>query len=81
MPDLPDTPPTVLGIAFSPRKGGNSELLLDECLKGAASAGATTEKIRVCELRISPCTASSPFSSRTLTTVSTRSAISIFTAG
>ena len=27
----------VLGIAGSPRRGGNTDLLLDEVLKGAAS--------------------------------------------
>jgi multimeric flavodoxin WrbA len=47
--------PDVLGIASSPRKNGNSETLLDACLKGAAEAGASHEKIRICELKISPC--------------------------
>ncbi|MBS4022168.1 MAG: NAD(P)H-dependent oxidoreductase [Dethiobacter sp.] len=35
----------VLGLAGSPRCGGNSEILLDEALDSAAKAGAATEKI------------------------------------
>lgn len=45
----------ILGIAGSPRKGGNSDLLLEEALKGARSAGARTEKIHLCGLDIDPC--------------------------
>ena len=33
-------PITVLGIAASPRRGGNSDLLLERALEGAAQAGA-----------------------------------------
>ncbi len=47
--------PEVLAIASSPRKGGNSELLLDACLEGVADTGADYEKIRICDLSISPC--------------------------
>jgi multimeric flavodoxin WrbA len=47
--------PEVLAIASSPRKGGNCELLLDACLEGVKEAGAGCEKIRVCDLKISPC--------------------------
>lgn len=47
----------VIGICGSPRRGGNSELLLDKALKGAASGGATTEKIAIAEIRMSPCIA------------------------
>ena len=36
----------VLGIYGSPRKGGNSDLLLDEALKGAEAAGAEVSSIR-----------------------------------
>ncbi|UCE72884.1 MAG: flavodoxin family protein [Methanomassiliicoccales archaeon] len=46
----------VLGISGSPRLGGNSDLLLESALKGAKEAGAEVEKIRICELNISPCT-------------------------
>lgn len=46
----------VLGIHGSPRKGGNSEALLDESLNGAADSGAKIKKIRVAELKLSGCT-------------------------
>jgi multimeric flavodoxin WrbA len=46
----------VLGLAGSPRCGGNSEILLDEALDSAAKAGAATEKIMLSELSFSPCT-------------------------
>lgn len=49
----------VLGLAGSPRRGGNSELLLDEALAGAREAGAATEKLVLAELCLSPCTACS----------------------
>jgi len=42
-------------LAASPRTGGNSEILLDACLKGTAQAGLSAEKIRICDLNISPC--------------------------
>lgn len=45
----------ILGFAGSPRRGGNSEVLLDRVLAGAASKGAETEKIVVSNLKISPC--------------------------
>lgn len=45
----------ILGVAGSPRRSGNSEILLDEALKGACEAGAQTEKIVLCTLRYSPC--------------------------
>lgn len=45
----------VLGIMGSPRIGGNTDLLLDEALKGAQSQGAETEKLTVANLKISPC--------------------------
>jgi len=47
--------PEVLGIASSPRKNGNSEILLDACLEGVTEAGISHEKIRICEMKISPC--------------------------
>jgi multimeric flavodoxin WrbA len=50
-------PMQVVGFAGSPRAGGNSESLLDEVLRGASEAGATTEKIRLAALRIEPCLA------------------------
>ncbi len=45
----------ILGIWASPRKGGNSELLLDAFLQGAAQGGAQVEKVALRELKISPC--------------------------
>ena len=45
----------VLGIMGSPRIKGNTDLLLDEALKGAHSQGAETEKIIVDKLNIAPC--------------------------
>jgi len=48
---------TVLGIIGSPRRGGNTEILIDEVLKGAGEAGASTGKIALGELNIAPCRA------------------------
>jgi len=45
----------VLGIAGSPRRGGNTDLLLAEVLKGAASKGAEVKTIILSQLEISPC--------------------------
>ncbi len=45
----------VLGIAGSPRRGGNTDTLLDEVMKGAASKGAETKTIVINKLDISPC--------------------------
>ena len=47
----------VLGIVGSPRRGGNTEILVDEILAGAAEAGAETEKIILNGLNILPCQA------------------------
>lgn len=45
----------ILGISTSPRTKGNSDLLLREALKGAKSAGAQIEYIRLSDYRIAPC--------------------------
>ena len=45
----------VLGIMGSPRIKGNTDLLLDEALKGARSQGAEVEKIVVDKFEIAPC--------------------------
>jgi multimeric flavodoxin WrbA len=45
----------VLGIMGSPRIRGNTDLLLDEALKGAESRGAEVEKIMAGNLKIAPC--------------------------
>jgi multimeric flavodoxin WrbA len=46
----------VLGISGSPRKGRNTEALLDQALEAAEAAGAETEVLSVAELSINPCT-------------------------
>ena len=45
----------VLILSGSPRKGGNSDLLCDEFLRGAVEAGNEVEKIRVAEKKIGYC--------------------------
>jgi multimeric flavodoxin WrbA len=45
----------VLAISGSPRKGGNTEILLNEALKGAVEAGAETELISVSGKDLKPC--------------------------
>ncbi len=46
-----------LGLVGSPRRGGNTETLVDEVLRGASEAGASTEKVILSDLSIHPCTA------------------------
>jgi multimeric flavodoxin WrbA len=45
----------VLGIVGSPRRGGNTEILVDRVLDGARAAGALVDKVIVSELEIGPC--------------------------
>ncbi|MFQ5996689.1 MAG: flavodoxin family protein [Dehalococcoidales bacterium] len=45
----------ILGIMGSPRIKSNTDLLLDEALKGAGSQQAEVEKIVVDKLKINPC--------------------------
>ncbi|MFC2032484.1 flavodoxin family protein [Chloroflexota bacterium] len=45
----------VLAICGSPRKGGNTEALIDEALRAASDAGAKVEKIRLQELNMKYC--------------------------
>jgi multimeric flavodoxin WrbA len=45
----------ILGLMGSPRIKGNTDLLLDEALKGAQEKGGTVEKITVDKLKIAPC--------------------------
>jgi len=47
----------VLGIAGSPRKGGNTHILVSQILKGAREMGARTELISLGKLRIKECDA------------------------
>lgn len=46
----------ILGIATSPRRGANSQTLVEHILAGAKAAGAATELVRLCALEIEPCT-------------------------
>ncbi|MBN2230995.1 MAG: flavodoxin family protein [Candidatus Thorarchaeota archaeon] len=56
-----DTPSSerksILGISGSPRRGGNSDTLIDTVLAGAAECGATYDKVILQDLEISPCKA------------------------
>jgi len=45
----------VLGIAGSPRRGGNTDLLLAEVMRGAASRGAEVKTIILNDLKVAPC--------------------------
>lgn len=45
----------VVGINGSPRRGGNTDLLLTEVMKGTADKGALTKTLVLNDLKISPC--------------------------
>ena len=45
----------VLGLYGSPRRGGNTELLLEEALKGAEKEGAEVARIYLSDFTITPC--------------------------
>jgi len=45
----------ILGISGSPRKEGNTEVLLGEALKGARDVGAEVEEVFLRDKTISPC--------------------------
>lgn len=47
----------VLAICASPRKGGNSDVLCAQFLKGAAENGNEVKKINLAGMNISPCVA------------------------
>ena len=47
----------VLGIVGSPRRGGNTEIMVDEVLRGAEEAGAEVRKVILSDLDIAPCDA------------------------
>lgn len=47
----------VLILSSSPRKGGNSDLLCDEFMKGATESGNQVEKIFIRDKKIAPCNA------------------------
>ena len=45
----------ILILSGSPRKGGNSDFLCDQFIKGAEEAGHSAEKIYVHEQKLGPC--------------------------
>jgi multimeric flavodoxin WrbA len=47
----------ILGIVGSPRKNGNTEILMNEALKVARDAGCETEMFRMSEKQVAPCDA------------------------
>ena len=50
-------PLQILGIVGSPRRGGNTDMLVEETLRGAKDAGAMIEKVFLPELQIGACRA------------------------
>jgi putative NADPH-quinone reductase len=47
----------VLGVVGSPRRGGNTDIMVDHALDGAREAGAAVEKVMLNDLNIAPCRA------------------------
>jgi len=47
----------VIGFVGSPRKGGNTETLVAEVLRGATSVGAKTEQVSLAKAKVTPCRA------------------------
>ncbi|WP_054033572.1 flavodoxin family protein [Desulfatitalea tepidiphila] len=47
----------ILGLVCSPRKAGNTEILVEAALSGAREKGAQTEWVCVADKQISPCDA------------------------
>jgi len=45
----------VLGIFGSPRRGGNTEILLEEALKGAEKEGAKVDRLYLSDFTLTPC--------------------------
>ena len=45
----------VLGLYGSPRRGGNTEILLEEVLRGAEKEGAKVERLYLSDFTITPC--------------------------
>ena len=48
---------TLIGIGGSSRKGGNTDILLDEALRGAADTGAEVDRVHIADLAIGRCLA------------------------
>jgi multimeric flavodoxin WrbA len=51
------TPRRILGIIGSPRRDGNTKVLVDTVLQAAREAGALAESVVLSEMEIEPCTA------------------------
>jgi multimeric flavodoxin WrbA len=47
----------IIGLTGSPRTGSNTEVLVDEVLKGASEAGAETKSFNLVKMDIKPCIA------------------------
>ena len=45
----------VVAFSASPRRGANTEVLMDEALRGARDAGATVERVRLQEMNLGYC--------------------------
>lgn len=45
----------VLVLEGSPRRGGNTQVLMDAVARGIARGGGSVERIRVADLKIAPC--------------------------
>ena len=52
---MPRRPMKVLGIFGSPRRSGNTDLLLEEALRGAQEKGANVERLYLSDYAITPC--------------------------
>ena len=48
-------PTRILAIAASPRRGGNTDALLDEAILGAEKSGAEVERYLLSKKKIAPC--------------------------
>ncbi|MCX8044510.1 MAG: flavodoxin family protein [Desulfobacterota bacterium] len=56
IPARVDSQARVLAVTTSPRKGGNTDVIIDELLRACADSGCTTEKIYAADLDLQPCT-------------------------
>jgi multimeric flavodoxin WrbA len=45
----------IMALSGSPRRGGNTEILLDEFIKGAVSEGAAVDRLTIHDAALSPC--------------------------
>ncbi len=57
-PDVDSSVPKnkkILAVNSSARKGGNTDIILDELLRACEDNGSTIEKLQLCDLNIKPC--------------------------